>query len=91
MSQKQFILFILLIMLSTALARAQTSFDSEGGCLNVVDIISGHNTSDMGLMASISDDAYLVKTFDIQKKDDGSKFIHDLGINIGVCFQIKGW
>lgn len=48
MSQKQFILFILLIMLSTALARAQTSFDSEGGCLNVVDIISGHKIGEYG-------------------------------------------
>ena len=50
-----------------------------------------HVTPSIGIMASISDEAYLVNAFDTQRNDYKSKLIHDLGINIGVCFQIKGW
>jgi len=50
-----------------------------------------HITPNIGIMASISDEAYLVKTFDTQRTDYKNKLIHDLGISIGVCFQIKGW
>ena len=50
-----------------------------------------HITPSLGIMASISDEAYLVKAFDVNKNDYKSKLIHDLGINVGVCFQIKGW
>ena len=50
-----------------------------------------HITPNIGIMASISDEAYLVKAFDTNKNDYKSKLIHDLGINVGVCFQIKGW
>jgi hypothetical protein len=50
-----------------------------------------HITTNIGIMASISDEAYLVKAFDTNKNDYKSKLIHDLGINVGVCFQIKGW
>ena len=50
-----------------------------------------HITPSLGIMASISDEAYLVKAFDTNKNDYKSKLIHDLGINVGVCFQIKGW
>ena len=39
---------LLLIMLSTAFARAQTSFDSEGGCLNVVDFSHGQKLGEYG-------------------------------------------
>ncbi len=39
----------------------------------------------------INDDAYLVNAFDTNKNDYKNKLIHDLGISIGVCFQIKGW
>jgi len=196
MKHKHFILFILLTMLSTAFARAQTSFDSEGGCLNVVDFSHGqklgeygdkcisasylhevfinerfaigggigyshhkkyrfsaipvflsthyffldkrfspfvnlrfggfglfgennvdtkekyslsskkpdfnlfvspgigvkmHITPSIGILVSINDDAYLVNAFDTNKNDYKNKLIQDLGINIGVCFQIKGW
>ena len=196
MKHKHFILFILLTMLSTAFARAQVSFDSEGGCLNVVDFSHGqklgeygdksisasylheafinerfaigggigyshhkkyrfsaipvflsthyffldkrfspfvnlrfggfglfgennvdtkekyslsskkpdfnlfvspgigvkmHITPSIGILVSINDDAYLVNAFDTNKNDYKNKFIQDLGINIGVCFQIKGW
>ena len=35
--------------------------------------------------------AYLVNAFDTNKNDYKNKLIQDLGINIGVCFQIKGW
>ena len=50
-----------------------------------------HITPNIGIMASISDEAYLVKAFDTNKNDYKSKLIHDLGINVGVCFQIKVW
>ena len=196
MKHKHFILFILLTMLSTAFTRAQVSFDSEGGCLNVVDFSHGqklgeygdksisasylhevfinerfaigggigyshhkkyrfsaipvflsthyffldkrfspfvnlrfggfglfgeknvdtkekyslsskkpdfnlfvspgigvkmHITPSIGILVSINDDAYLVNAFDTNKNDYKNKLIQDLGINIGVCFQIKGW
>ena len=50
-----------------------------------------HITPDIGILASINDDAYLVNAYDTNKNDYKNKLIHDLGINIGVCFQIKGW
>ena len=50
-----------------------------------------HITPNIGIMASISDEAYLVKAFDTQRNDYKNKLIHDLGISIGVCFQICGW
>ena len=50
-----------------------------------------HITPDIGLMATLSDGTYLVNAFDTQKNDYKNKFIHDLGISIGVYFQIKGW
>ena len=50
-----------------------------------------HITPSLGIMASISDEAYLVKAFDVNKNDYKSRLIHGLGINVGVCFQIKGW
>ena len=53
--------------------------------------IKMHITPSLGIMASICDDAYLINAFDTNKNDYSSKLIHDLGINVGVCFQIKGW
>ena len=53
--------------------------------------IKMHITPNVGIMASICDDAYLINAFDTNKNDYSSKLIHDLGINVGVCFQIKGW
>lgn len=50
-----------------------------------------HITPNIGVLASVKDDAYLVKAFDTSRNDYRSKLIHSLGINIGVCFQIKGW
>ena len=50
-----------------------------------------HITPNLGIMASISDEAYLVKAFDVNKNDYKSRLIHSMGINVGVCFQIKGW
>ena len=48
MKHKHFILFILLTMLSTAFARAQSSFDPKGGCLNVVDFSHGQKLGEYG-------------------------------------------
>ena len=50
-----------------------------------------HVTPNIGVLASVNDDAYLVKAFDTSRNDCRSKLIHTLGINVGVCFQIKGW
>ena len=50
-----------------------------------------HITPSLGIMASISEDAYLVKAFDVSKNDYKSRLIHSMGINVGFCFQIKGW
>ena len=50
-----------------------------------------HRTPNIGMLASVSDEAYLIKAFDTTRNDYRSKLIHSLGINIGVCFQIKGW
>jgi len=50
-----------------------------------------HITPSLGIMASINDEVYHVNAFDTQKNDYKSKLIHGLGINVGFCFQIKGW
>ena len=50
-----------------------------------------HITPNIGIMASICDDAYLVDAFDTNKNDYRNKLINSLGINIGIFFQIKGW
>ena len=50
-----------------------------------------HITPNIGVLASVSDEAYLVKAFDTNRNDYRNKLIHSLGVNIGVCFQIKGW
>ena len=50
-----------------------------------------HITPNLGIMASISDEAYLVKAFDVNKNDYKSRLIHSMGINVELCFQIKGW
>ena len=53
--------------------------------------IKMHITQNIGVLASVSDETYLIKAFDTSRNDYHSKLIHNLGINIGVCFQIKGW
>ncbi len=50
-----------------------------------------HITPNIGIMASICDDAYLVDAFDTNKNDYRNKLINSLGINAGIFFQIKGW
>ena len=50
-----------------------------------------HITPNIGIMASISDEAYLVNAFDTNRNDYKSRLIHSMGINVGFCFQIKGW
>ena len=69
------------------------SKDRQGFCLFVSPSVGVkmHITPSVGIMASISDEAYLVNAFDTQKNDYKNKLIHSLGICIGVCFQIKGW
>lgn len=53
--------------------------------------IKMHITPNIGVLASVCDEAYLVNAFDTSRNDYRSKLIHSLGVNIGVCFQIKGW
>ncbi len=50
-----------------------------------------HITPNIGIIASISDDAYLIKAFDTNKNDYRDKLINSLGISVSVFFQIKGW
>lgn len=50
-----------------------------------------HISPNIGIMASICDDAYFVDAFDTNKNDYRNKLINSLGINISVFFQIKGW
>ena len=50
-----------------------------------------HITPNIGVLASVSDEAYLIKAFDTNRNDYCNKLIHSIGINIGVCFQIKEW
>ena len=50
-----------------------------------------HITPNIAVLASVSDEAYLVNAFDNSRNDYRNKLIHSLGINIGICFQIKGW
>ena len=50
-----------------------------------------HLTPNIGMLASVSDEAYLIEAFDTNRNDYRNKLIHSLGVNIGVCFQIKGW
>lgn len=53
--------------------------------------IKAHITPNVGVIASVTDEAYLVKAFDVSHKDYRSKLSHSLGLNIGICFQINGW
>ena len=53
--------------------------------------IKMHITPNIGVLASVSDEAYLINAFDTNRNDYRSKLVHSLGISIGVCFQIKGW
>jgi len=48
-------------------------------------------TPNIGVLASVCDEAYLVNAFDTSRNDYRNKLIRSLGINIGLCFQIKGW
>ncbi len=51
-----------------------------------------HITPSIGIMASVSDEAYLVNNaYDIRSNGYKSKLVHGLGISIGACFQINGW
>ena len=49
-----------------------------------------HITPNIGIMASINDEAYLVNAFDSSRNDYRSKLIHSWGISVGICFKIKG-
>ena len=77
-------MFMLTMLSAATFGTAQTSFVPGDGCLNVI-------TPNIGIMASISDEAYFVNAFDTNKNDYKSKLIHDLGISVGLFFQIKGW
>lgn len=65
--------------------QAQTSFEPEEGCLNVLDASYAQGVGKHG------DESYLVNAFDTSKHLYRNKLINSLSINLGVCFQIKGW
>ena len=87
-------LLLLALLSETTFGMAQTTFDPGEGCLNVIDVSYAQGVGeygDGGIMASICDDAYLIKAFDTNKNDYRNKLINSLGISVSVFFQIKGW
>lgn len=42
-------------------------------------------------LANMATGGYLVNAFDTSKHLYRNKLINSLSINLGVCFQIKGW
>ena len=50
-----------------------------------------HLSPQIGLMASVSYDGYLVNAFDSSKNNYHTTMVPNLGINFGLCFQIPGW
>ena len=50
-----------------------------------------HLSNDIGIIASVLDDNYLIKAYDTGKNNYKSRMISSLGVSHGVCFQIKGW
>ena len=62
------ILLLLALLSATAFARAQASFDSEGGCLNVVDFSHGQKLGEYGdkcISASYLHEAFINERFAI--------------------------
>ena len=60
------ILLLLALLSATAFARAQASFDSEGGCLNVVDFSHGQKLGEYGdkcISASYLHEAFINERF----------------------------
>ena len=53
--------------------------------------VKAHITPNIGVLASLCDDAYFINAFDTSRNEYRGKLIHSLGLNIGVCFQIQGW
>lgn len=53
--------------------------------------VKAHITSNIGVTASVTDEAYTVKAFDVNHNGYRVKLTHSLGVNVGICFQIKGW
>lgn len=47
--------------------------------------------SRFGVMASVSNDFYLLNAYDTKKGDYRHKLVGNWGINIGAFFQIPGW
>ena len=50
-----------------------------------------HLSSHIGLMTSITTENILLKVYNDKQKTYTNKVISSIGINIGICFQIKGW
>ena len=50
-----------------------------------------HLASRFGVMASVSNDFYLLNAYDTKKGDYRHKLVGNWGINIGAFFQIPGW
>lgn len=50
-----------------------------------------HITPRIGILASLGYDAYLLKTLDPARNVYQTGMVSNLGVSIGVCFQIPGW
>jgi hypothetical protein len=87
---------IITALLALVAMTGQGQTDTKGGILSGIETspsigVKVHITPNIGVLASVCDEAYLVNAFDNSRNDYRSKLIHSLGVNIGVCFQIKGW
>ena len=50
-----------------------------------------HLSSNIGIMASLSNDIYRINAYDTKRERYKNRFVSNIGINLGVCFQIPGW
>lgn len=50
-----------------------------------------HITPRIALMASVSDDFYLLKAYDTRRNDYRNKLLGNLCFGIAICFQIDNW
>ena len=50
-----------------------------------------HITPRIGILASLSYNAYLLKTLNSVKTEYQTRMVSSLGFSMGVCFQIPGW
>ena len=67
---------------------------NQGGISLYLAPIAGlkmHLSPHFGVLASVGDNAQLIRIFDAGQSSYQRRLIHNLTISVGVCFQIPGW